>query len=155
GTATCGRPDDTASATALPVVACVPATGFWLITDPAGTVVLDAVVTAPTVRFAPAIAVVAAACVRPTTFGTATCGRPDDMTSATALPVVACVPATGFWLITDPAGTVVLDAVVIAPSVRLAPVIAVVAAACVSPTTSGTATCGRPDDTTSATALPV
>ena len=33
------------------------------------------------------IAAVAAACVRLTTFGTATCGRPDEMTSATALPI--------------------------------------------------------------------
>src|SRR2546427_9708576 len=63
-------------------------------TEPAGTVRLDAVVTAPTMRFAPVIAVVAAACVRPTTFGTATCGGPDDTTSATALPVATCVPAT-------------------------------------------------------------
>ena len=64
----------------------MPAAGVWLITDPAGTVVLDAVVTVPTVRPAPVIAVVAAACVRPTTLGTATCGRPDETTSATALP---------------------------------------------------------------------
>ena len=39
--------------------------------------------------------VVAAACVRPTTFGVATCGRPDDTTSATALPAATDVPATG------------------------------------------------------------
>src|SRR5258705_288475 len=39
-------------------------------TDPDGTVVLDAVVTAPTVRPAPVIAPVAAASVRPTTSGT-------------------------------------------------------------------------------------
>src|SRR5919201_582672 len=124
-------------------------------TDPAGTVVLDAVVTAPTTRFAPVIAVVAAACVRPTTFGTVTCGRPDEMTSATALLIATDVPLTGDWLITDPAGTVVLVAVVTAPTTRFAPVIAVVAAACVRPTTFGTVTCGRPDETTSATALPV
>src|SRR6187399_2043647 len=155
GTATCGSPVDTTSATALPVVTCVPLAGVWLITDPAGTVVLDAVVTAPTVKPAFAIAVVAAACVRPTTLGTATCGSPVDTTSATALPVVTCVPLAGVWLITDPAGTVVLDAVVTAPTVNPAFVIAVVAAACVRPTTLGTATCGSPVDTTSATALPV
>ena len=41
-------------------------------TDPAGIVALDAVVTAPTTRPAPLIAAVAAACVVLTTFGTAT-----------------------------------------------------------------------------------
>src|SRR4051794_19316884 len=155
GTATCGKPDEMTSATALPVVTCVPAAGDSLITEPAGTVVLDAVVTAPTVRFTPVIAVVAAACVWPTTFGTATCGRPDETTRATALPVVTCVPAAGGERIPEPVGTVVLDAVVTAPTVRFTPVIAVVAAACVWPTTFGTATCGRPDETTRATALPV
>src|SRR3954468_7212194 len=155
GTATCGRPDETTRATALPVVTCVPAVGDSLITEPAGTVVLDAVVMTPTVRFTLVIAAVAAACVWPTTFGTATCGKPDETTSATALPVVTCVPAAGASLITEPVGTVVLDAVVTAPTVRFTPVIAVVAAACVWPTTFGTATCGRPDETTSATALPV
>ena len=39
-------------------------------TDPAGTVALFALVTAPMVRPAPVIADCAAACVRPTTFGT-------------------------------------------------------------------------------------
>src|SRR5215217_5121783 len=154
GVATCGTPLDTTSATALPIEVCVPAAGFWLITDPAGTVVLVAVVTVPSVRLAAVIADVAAACVWPTTFGVATCGRPVDTTSATALPVFTCVPAARFWLITDPAGTVVLDTVVTAPSVRPAPVIADVAAVCVWPTTFGVATCGTPVDTTSATALP-
>src|SRR3954462_4629797 len=74
------------------------------------------------------------------TFGTATCGRPDEMTSATALPIVTCVPAAGDSLITEPAGTVVLEAVVMAPTARFAPVIAVAAAACVRPTTFGTPT---------------
>src|SRR6185503_1348989 len=155
GVATCGRPLETTSATAVPVATCVPAAGSWLMTDPDGTVVLDAVVTVPSVRPAPAIADVAAACVWPTTFGVATCGGPDDTTSATALPVTTCVPAAGFWLITDPEGTVALEAVVTAPSVRPAFAIGGVAAACVSPTTFGVATCGGPDDTTSATALPV
>ncbi len=48
-----------------------------------------------------------------------------------------------------------LDAVVITPTVNPAAVIAAVAAACVRVTTLGTATSGGPDDTTSATALPV
>src|SRR4051812_26344259 len=138
GTATCARPDDTTSATALPVATCVPAIGVWLITEPAGTVVLEAVVTAPTIRFALVIAAVAAVCVSPTTAGTATCGRPDDTTSATALPMTTCAPAIGVWLITDPEGTVVLVAVVTAPTIRFALVIAAVAAACVRPTTVGT-----------------
>ena len=43
-------------------------------TEPDGTVVLDAVVTVPTVRPAVVIALDAAVCVRPTTFGGATCG---------------------------------------------------------------------------------
>src|SRR6058998_1572209 len=123
-------------------------------TDPAGTVRFEALVIVPTVRLAAVSVLLAAACVRPTTFGTATCGRPDETTSATALPVLSCVPDGGVWLITVPAGTVVLVAVVIVPTVSEALVIAVVAAACVRPTTFGTATCGRPDDTTSDTALP-
>src|SRR5262244_4373962 len=99
-------------------------------TDPAGTVVLEDVVTVPTVNPAFVIAVDAAACVRPTTFGTATCGGPDETTSATALPTTIWVPAVGFSLITDPAGTVMLDDVVTVPTVNPAFVIAVEAAAC-------------------------
>src|SRR3954471_12622408 len=148
GTATCGRPDETTRLTALPVLTCVPAMGDWLITDPAGTVVLVAVVIVPTVSDAPATAVLAAVCVRPTMLGTATCGRPDETTRLTALPVLTCVPAMGDWLITDPAGTLVLVAVVIVRTVSDAPVIAVLAAVCARPTTLGTATCGRPDETT-------
>src|SRR3954465_12077516 len=125
-------------------------------TEPAGTVVLGAVeLPSPSDRPAPAIALVAAASVRPTTFGTTTCATPEETTSATALPVFTCVPATGVWLITDPDGTVVLDAVVIAPTVRPAFAIAALAAVCVRPVTLGTATCGRPEETTSATALPM
>src|SRR5262245_55938554 len=131
GTATCGGPLDTVRLTALPCATCVPAVGDCEMTDPAGTVVLDAVVTVPSVRFAPAIADVAAAVVRPTTFGTATCGGPLDTVRLTELPWATCVPAVGDCLITDPAGTVVLDAVVTVPTVRFAFVIAVVAAVCV------------------------
>src|SRR4029079_3830147 len=134
---------------------CVPLSGDWLMTDPAGTVVLVAVVTVPTTRPAFVIAVVAAACVRPTTLGTAPCGRPEETTRETALPTLTWVPLSGDWLITDPAGTVVLVAVVTVPTTRPAFVIAVVAAVCVSPTTLGTATCGRPEETTSDTELPM
>src|SRR5713101_2639854 len=117
-------------------------------TIPDGTVVLGAVATVPSVRLAFVIAVVAAACVRPTTFGVATCGGPDDTTNATALPVSTCVPAMGLWLMTEPDATVVLEAVGTAPTVSPAPMISLDAAACVRPTTFGAATGGGPDDTT-------
>src|SRR3954468_13095231 len=87
-------------------------------TDPAGTVMLDAVLIAPTVRPMPVSALDAFAWGRLTTFGTATCGRPDEITRATALPTTTSAPAAGVWLITDPAGTLMLDAVLIAPTVR-------------------------------------
>src|SRR5437868_6025120 len=124
-------------------------------TDPAGTIVLDTLVMALTVRPAFAIAVDAAACVRPTTLGTTTCGGPDETTRLTALVNRICVPAVGASLMTIPDGTVVLDAFVTVTSVRPALVIALVAAACVRPTTFGTATFSSPDDTTSATAVPL
>ena len=124
-------------------------------TLPAGTVLLDAVVTAPTISEALVIAVDAAPCVRPMTLGTEACAGPDDTTSATELPLATCVPPAGFWLITDPAGTIALAELVIVPTLRPAFVIDVVAAACVKPTTFGTAICGGPDETTSATVVPV
>src|SRR3954453_367804 len=99
-------------------------------TDPLGTVALDAVVIVPTMRPAPVIAVVAADCVWLTTFGTATCGGPLDTTRSTALPTTTDVPPTGDWLITDPVGTVALEAVVIAPTTSPTAVIAPVAAVC-------------------------
>src|SRR6476620_6091592 len=124
-------------------------------TDPDGTVVLDAVVTVPTVRPAVVIADVAAACVRPTTFGTATCGGPDETTSATALPTTTCVAAARSRLMTQAAGTALMAFVDTAATGRPAPVMDAEPAAGVSPTTLGTATCGGPDETTSATALPM
>jgi hypothetical protein len=51
------------------------------------------------------------------------------------------VPATGLSLITSPEGTVLLDAGVTIPTMSPAPVMAVVAAVCVSFTTFGTITC--------------
>src|SRR5262249_44454313 len=144
---------ETRIAIALPLATTAPAAGFWLITAPAGTVALEAVVTAPTRSPAPVIAVDAALCVRPTTFGTVTGGGPDETTIANALPTTTWVPAIGFWLITEPVGTVELGAVVMEPTVRPALAIAVDAAACVRPTTFGAATFGGPDETTSATAL--
>ena len=79
------------SATALPAATSVPAAGVWLIT-PAGTVALVAW-SSRRAEARAVIAVVAAACVWLTTFGTATGGRPVETTSATALPVATCVPA--------------------------------------------------------------
>ena len=65
-------------------------------TDPLGTVVLDCVVTVPTVNVAAVMALVAAVCVDPTTFGTVVVGKPDDTTSATAVLIVTVAPAAGF-----------------------------------------------------------
>src|SRR3954470_12378721 len=107
--------------------------------DPAEIVVLDAVVTVPTTRPAPVIAVVALASASPKPFGTPTCDGPDETTSATALPAATCDPAMGLWLMTTPAGTVLLADVVTPPRTRPAPVMAPVAAVCVRPTTFGTA----------------
>jgi hypothetical protein len=115
---------------------------------------LGAVVTVPTTNPALVIDVVAAACVSPTTFGTLTGAGPLDTTKFTADPAATLVPATGLSLITSPDGTVLLDAVVTVPSTKPAPVIAVVATACVSPTTFGTLTFAGPVDTTMFTADP-
>src|SRR3954469_2132960 len=154
GTATCGRPEEITSATALPTIASAPAAGFLLITQPAGTVMLDAVLMAPTVRPMLVSALDAVACGLSVTSGTATCGRPEEITSATALPTTTSAAAAGFWLITEPAGTVMLDAVLMGPTVRPMLVSAVEAVACGLLVTSGTATCGKPEEITSATALP-
>src|SRR6186997_2403854 len=110
--AVCVRPTTFGTATcAVPLATCVPPVGVWLMTDPDGTVLLDAVLTDPIVRPAAEIADVAAVCVSPTTFGTATWDGPLETVKATALPERTSVPAPGFWLMTDPAGTVALDAV--------------------------------------------
>src|SRR4029453_8461901 len=109
-------PSETTSVTELPCGA-VPLAGVWLMTLPDATVSLLAVVTAPTFRPALVIAVVAAACVRPTTFGTAMSGGPDDTTRFTAVPALTPVPAAGSWLMTRPAGTVVLVWLVTVPTI--------------------------------------
>src|SRR6185503_15184593 len=87
-------------------------------------------VTTPSTSPALVMAVVAAACAKPTTFGTETLGGPLDTTRLTADPAFTCVPAAGLSLITLPAGTVLLAAVVTTPSTNPALVMAVVAAAC-------------------------
>lgn len=63
-------PVETTRLTAEPAATLLPAIGLWLMTLPEGTVLLDAVVTVPTVRPAPVIADEAAAWVSPTTLGT-------------------------------------------------------------------------------------
>src|SRR6185436_11908680 len=100
-------------------------------------------------------AVVAAAWVRFTTFGTATDDGPDDTTRATALPGATSVPAAGFSLMTEPAGTVVLAALLTVPTVRPALPSAVVAAAWVRFTTFGTATGAPPGVNTIVGSKPV
>ena len=100
-------------------------------------------------------AVPAAAWVSPTTFGTATCAGPVEITSATAEPASTLVPATGFSLITLPAATVALEALVTVPATSPAVVSAVPAAAWVSPTTFGTATWMAAATTMLAIAMPL
>src|SRR6188472_4052220 len=108
-------------------------------TEPAGTVKLEAVVIAPTVRLAAVNALLAAACVSPTTSGTATCDSPDDTARSTAPPGRTARPAAGVELITKPEGTVALATVVTAPTESPAAMIAPRATASVEFTTFGTA----------------
>jgi hypothetical protein len=147
-------PSETTIATAEPAATLEPAVGLWLITDPAATVALLAVVTVPFVNPAAVIAACAAACVWLATFGTVTSTGPSETTMETELFGATLVPPAGFWLMTDPAGTVELFADDTAPFVKPAPVIADCAAACVRLTTFGTVTSAGPSDTTSDTADP-
>src|SRR5450631_2140048 len=73
----------------------------------------------------------------------------------TALPGGTELPASGVCEMTMPTGTVADGCVVTAPPTRLAPLIAMFAAASVSPTTLGTRTGAGPVDTTRSTALPL
>ena len=72
-------------------------------------------------------------------FGAGGCPGPLEMSSLTAESRLTCVPAGGFEAITLPAGTTLLDEVLIDPARRPALVRAEAAADCVSPTTLGTA----------------
>jgi hypothetical protein len=142
GTATCAGPVETTRLTAEPELTLVPALGLSLITLPDATVALLAVVTVPTTSPAPVMDVVAAAWVTPTTLGTAICAAPVETTRLTVEPELTLVPALGLSLMTLPDATVALLAMVTVPTTSPAPVMDVVAAACVSPTTLGTATSG-------------
>jgi hypothetical protein len=146
---------ETTILTAEPALTVVPAAGDSLMRLPTGTVLLMAVVTVPTTRLAPVMAAVAAACVKPTTLGTATCCGPVETTMLIADPTLTVVPAAGDSLMTLPVATVLLEAVVIVPRARPAPVMAVVAAACVRPTTLGAVTVGGPVDTVMLTEEPM
>jgi len=141
GTKTVAGPVETTRFTEEPTATDVPASGASLITLPEGTVLLDPVDTVPTTRPAPVIDVVAAVWVSPTTFGTKTVAGPVETVRLTDEPTATDVPANGDSLITLPEGTVLLDAVDTVPTTRPAPVIEVVAAFWVSPTTFGTKTC--------------
>src|SRR5204862_1870530 len=123
-------------------------------TLPEATVLLDCIVTVPAVRAAPVMALVADACVWPTTSGTATGAGPLETTRLTAEPLATLVPAAGLSLMTLPEATVLLDCIVTVPTVRPAPVMALVAAACVWPTTFGTATFGPRQDGSCTSAWP-
>jgi hypothetical protein len=83
-------PDEMTRLTELPEATLVPAAGDSLMTDPDGTVELAWFVTVPTLSPAEVIAVVAADCVWPTTFGTLTLVVPP-VTVTTS--VVAFVPS--------------------------------------------------------------
>jgi hypothetical protein len=140
GTSTFAAPLDTTKLTAEPDATLVPGAGLSEITIPEAIVALDCVVTVLTARPAPVIALIAAACVAPTTFGTDTFAEPLETIKLTAEPEVTLVPATGLSEITSPEATVVFDCVVTAPRLSPTPVIAVAAAVCVDPTTFGTTT---------------
>ena len=154
GTVTGCTPSDTTRFTALPGATCVPADGDWLITWPAGIVLLYCSLTVPTVRPAEVRVDAAADCVVPTTFGTVTGCTPSDTTRFTALPGATCAPADGDWLITWPAGTVLLYCSLTVPTVRPATASVSSATERWSPTTSGTDTSSAPIETVSATGLP-
>jgi hypothetical protein len=106
----------------------LPAVGDWLMTLPEATVLLEAVVTAPTTKPAALMAVAAAACVKPTTLGTETVGGPVETTMLTEEPGLTEAPAAGDSLMTKPAATVLLEDALIVPTVKPAPVIEAVAA---------------------------
>jgi hypothetical protein len=111
--------------------------------------------TEPGTSPAPMMAARVAAGVWPTRFGADTkAGGPEETTRFTSEPRFTEAPAIGFCDITEPADTVDEDweAVV---AVRPAPLMALRAAGCVWPATSGTDTnAGGPDDTTRFTVEP-
>ena len=103
-------PEETTTAIAVPGATFVFAGSDWLRTVPAAVADV-AVVIVPTVSPAVVMAVVAADCVEPTTFGTR---APNATTNATLLPLATFTPAAGLWLMMLPIATVGLFALVTA-----------------------------------------
>src|SRR5204863_8504240 len=153
--ATCAGPLETTRLTGEPLATFVPAGGLSLMTLPAATVLLDCLARPPTVLHTPLFASAAAACVWPTTFGTAICAGPLETTRLTGEPLATPARRSSHLLMTLPAATVLLDCIVTAPTVRPAPVMALAAAACVWPTTFGTATFGPRQDGSCTTGGPL
>ena len=89
----------------------------------------------------------------PLTFGTLTVAGAWATTIVTVEPCVASEPPAGFWLITLPACTV-LEVWFVGLTLKPAPVSLEVAADWLSPRTSGTETCGWPEETSSVTPVP-
>src|SRR5947207_14332768 len=73
GGVTSFEPRETTSATGAPGSSTLPAAGVELITRPAGIVSLNAVVTAPTVKPAPVISVVAVSLKKKTKYNSPNC----------------------------------------------------------------------------------
>ena len=103
-------------------------------TVPDAIVALDCRVTVLTRRPAASIAVLAAASVWPTTFGT---GTPIETTRLTAVPGLRSAPTVGDWATTLPIRLVLFCSVTV-PTTRPALVRAAVASAMVMPRRSGT-----------------
>src|SRR5687768_10591699 len=122
-------------------------------TTPASTVSLNSLVTVPTARPAVSSAVTAFGSVSPTRPGTSTVGKPEEITSPTAVPGGTLEPTAGFERITRPLPIDVLASVLMAPTPSSAVASAAVASACVMPITPGTVTLAGPSETTSATAV--
>src|SRR5205814_9497387 len=100
-------------------------------TLPAATVLLDCCVTVPTARPAPVMALAAATCAWPTTFGTATWAgglAPPGTTGEPAEPLATAVGAARISLLAATAAPVLLECVGTVRRARREPVVAAVAA---------------------------
>ena len=136
--------------TVLPFLALVPPDGLCERTTPFCACSLTFLVDWETLKPAALIAPTAADAVWPVTLGTlAVAGGACATTRSTVEPGGACVAPPGDWLITSPAGVPLVCCVVIDPTLNPAFTIADRAADSDWPVTSGTATSGRPDETTS------
>src|SRR5258708_5297035 len=130
GTATGAGPVETTRSTVEPWKSIVPPAGLWLITDPDGTVASNVGFTVPSNNPALMMGVVGAICGAWPTWGRTTAAGPIETTRSIAVVGATCAPALGFWLMTDPDGTLPLDAVLTVPTVNPAPVSVLVAGTC-------------------------